>query len=141
MAYVLAKEAFTRRFTCSSLFVADTHAVHIFAPDEQNPPTNDAVNKAAAPASFEIFHLLKRGKQPVQVGAIEAASPQQALVLAHQQCTTPMPYAFWAIDRRAIRFTSLEEQDFWQTLPEKKFRDAAAYKGGEKLQRFLDASR
>jgi ring-1,2-phenylacetyl-CoA epoxidase subunit PaaB len=140
MAYVLAKEAFTRRFTCSSLFVADTRAVHIFSPDEQAPPTIDTTNKAA-PTSFEIFQLLKRGKQPVQVMAIEAASPQQALLIAHRQCTTPMPYAFWAIDRRDIRFTSPEEHDFWQTLPDKKFRDAAAYKGGEKLQRFLDASR
>jgi ring-1,2-phenylacetyl-CoA epoxidase subunit PaaB len=142
MAYVLAKEAFTRRFTCSSLFVADTHDVHIFAPDEQTLPTDDDVNKAATPISFEVFQLPKRGKQAVQVGTMEAATPQQALTRAHQQCTTtPMPYAFWAIDRRAIRFTSAEEQDFWQTLPDKKFRDAAAYKGGEKLQRFLDTPR
>jgi ring-1,2-phenylacetyl-CoA epoxidase subunit PaaB len=140
MAYVLAKEAFTRRFTCSSLFVADTHDVHVFAPDEQALPTDDAASKAMTPSTFEIFQLTKRGKQSVQTGAIEAASPQQALALAHRQCTT-MPYAFWAIDRRAIRFTASEEQDFWQTLPDKKFRDAAAYKGGEKLQRFLDASR
>ena len=140
MAYVLAKEAFTRRFTCSSLFVADTHDVHVFAPDEQTLPADDASDKVMTPSTFEIFHLIKRGKQSVQSGAIDAASPQQALAFAQQQCTT-MPYAFWAIDRRAIRFTASEEHDFWQTLPDKKFRDAAAYKGGEKLQRFLDASR
>ena len=142
MAYVLAKEAFTRRFTCSSLFVADTHDVHVFAPDEQSSPVHDMADKVATSTTFEIFQLPKRGKQAVQTGAIEANSPQEALALAHRQCTTtPMPYAFWAMDRRAIRFTSPEEQDFWQTLPDKKFRDAAAYKGGEKLQRFLDTPR
>ena len=34
--------------------------------------------------------------------------------------------------------TGLEEKDLWKTLPEKKFRDAADYKGGEKLKAFLE---
>ena len=29
MAYVLAKEAFTRRFTCVSLYVTDTRSIHV----------------------------------------------------------------------------------------------------------------
>jgi ring-1,2-phenylacetyl-CoA epoxidase subunit PaaB len=37
-----------------------------------------------------------------------------------------------------IRFTGAGEEDLWNTLPDKKFRDAAEYKGGEKLKSFLE---
>jgi ring-1,2-phenylacetyl-CoA epoxidase subunit PaaB len=36
-----------------------------------------------------------------------------------------------------IRYTGEEEADLWATLPEKKFRDATEYRGGDKLNEFL----
>ncbi|MDZ7646125.1 MAG: hypothetical protein U5K54_02490 [Cytophagales bacterium] len=36
MAYVLAKEAFTRRFTCVSLYVVDTREVFVSPMTEGN---------------------------------------------------------------------------------------------------------
>jgi hypothetical protein len=39
-----------------------------------------------------------------------------------------------------VAVSQADEIDFWQTLPEKKFRDASDYKGGEKLKEFLDKS-
>ena len=45
-------------------------------------------------------------------------------------------YNVWAVKRSDIRFTSEEDRDLWLTLPEKKFRDAANYKGGDKLKQF-----
>jgi ring-1,2-phenylacetyl-CoA epoxidase subunit PaaB len=47
----------------------------------------------------------------------------------------------WVIERSKIRFTTPEEQDLWNTLPEKKFRDASDYKGGDKLKEFLERSK
>jgi ring-1,2-phenylacetyl-CoA epoxidase subunit PaaB len=47
-------------------------------------------------------------------------------------------YNIWAIQKDKIRFTSEEEKEYWITLPEKKFRDASDYKGGDKLKRFLE---
>jgi ring-1,2-phenylacetyl-CoA epoxidase subunit PaaB len=44
----------------------------------------------------------------------------------------------WAIQTDKIRFTSEEEKELWITLPEKKFRDASDYKGGDKLKHFLE---
>ena len=46
----------------------------------------------------------------------------------------------WAIRQADIRFTTEAEQDLWLTLPEKKFRDAVEYKGGDKLKNFVEGS-
>ena len=51
---------------------------------------------------------------------------------------TPPSIAGEAISIDKIRFTTPEEKDLWITLPEKKFRDASNYKGGDKLKGFLE---
>jgi ring-1,2-phenylacetyl-CoA epoxidase subunit PaaB len=145
LAYVLAKEAFTRRFTCTSLYVADTRDVYtspttegdqtVYSLIEAPPATSDAKS------SYEIYHLLKRGKQHLHAGTVEASTPQEAMYTARQKFgSDKIVYNVWAIRTDAIRFTSPEEKDLWNTLPEKKFRDATDYKGGEKLKSFLERS-
>lgn len=142
MAFVLAKEAFTRRFTCVSIFVADTRDVHVSPTTENNqnaydllaePPRAEGVQKV-----FEIFHLPRRGRQHVHAGQVQAVLPQEAMWRAGQTLRGNLPvYNIWAVASEAIRFTREEEQDLWLTLPEKKFRDAADYKAGDKLSQFL----
>lgn len=143
LAYVLAKEAFTRRFTCTSLYVVDTHDVYTSPTTEGNqsaysiieaPQTSDSPK-----ASYEIYHLMKRGKQHLHIGSAEAASPQEAMYIAKQKFgNDKIVYNVWAIRTDTIRFTTTEEKDLWNTLPEKKFRDATDYKGGDKLKSFLE---
>lgn len=145
LAYVLAKEAFTRRFTCTSLYVVDTHDVYTSPTTEgdqsaytliEAPLTSDTTKTL-----YEIYHLLKRGKQHHHAGTIEAASPHEAMYIAKQKLGTDKPvYNVWAIRTDTIRFTTPEEKDLWNTLPEKKFRDATDYKGGDKLKSFLERS-
>lgn len=145
MAYVLAKEAFTRRFTCISIYVAETRNIHVSVLTEGDDDAYDHVSEAAQEgkkASYEIFHMFKRGKQHQHVGKVEATNPNEALWLASKQLRTEKQvFNIWAIRTSDIRFTNQEDLDLWLTLPEKKFRDAAAYKGGEKLKTFLDASK
>ncbi|HRK53165.1 MAG TPA: phenylacetic acid degradation b [Cyclobacteriaceae bacterium] len=145
MAYVLAKEAFTRRFTCVSIYVAETRNIHVSVLTEGDDDAYDHVSEAAQEgkkASYEIFHMFKRGKQHQHVGTVEATNPNEALWLASKQLRTEKQvFNIWAIRTSDIRFTNQEDLDLWLTLPEKKFRDAAAYKGGEKLKTFLDASK
>jgi ring-1,2-phenylacetyl-CoA epoxidase subunit PaaB len=145
MAYVLAKETFTRRFTCSSLYVVDTRAVFISPLSEANKSAYDLLTEVASDLSnkmesYEIYHLQKRGKQHLHAGTINAAvSPSDAMLKAKETLQTTAPVMnIWAIKTSEIRFTSEQEQDFWTTLPEKKFRDAASYKGGDKLKTFLE---
>jgi ring-1,2-phenylacetyl-CoA epoxidase subunit PaaB len=143
MAYVLAKEAFTRRFTCTSLYVVDTREVFTSPMTEGEKNSYDFIEgvseEEGTRVSFEIYHLAKRGKQHVHVGSVTASSSREAMVLAKVKFNTgKVVYNVWAIQTDKIRFTSEEEKELWLTLPEKKFRDASDYKGGDKLKDFLE---
>lgn len=145
LAYVLAKEAFTRRFTCTSLYVVDTRDVYVSPMTEGDKNSYDCLPdipvQTDAARSFEIYHLAKRGKQHVHAGTVQAGTPQQAMAQARQQFKTDkVIYNVWAIQSDKIRFTTPEEKELWLTLSEKKFRDASDYKGGDKLKEFLERS-
>lgn len=145
LAYVLAKEAFTRRFTCTSLYVVDTREVYVSPMTEGDKNAYDYIPDIPvhtdAVRSFEIYHLAKRGKQHVHAGTVQAGTPQQAMAQARQQFKTDkVIYNVWAIQTDKIRFTTTEEKELWLTLSEKKFRDASDYKGGDKLKEFLERS-
>jgi ring-1,2-phenylacetyl-CoA epoxidase subunit PaaB len=146
MAFVLAKETFTRRFTCVSLYVTDTRNVYISSMTDGIVNAYELVNDVQAQAgekvSYEIYHLLKRGKQHGHVGSVKAATPQEAMAEAKKKfLNDKIVYNIWAIRTSDIRFTSIEEQELWLTLPEKKFRDASDYKGGDKLKEFLERNK
>jgi ring-1,2-phenylacetyl-CoA epoxidase subunit PaaB len=143
MAYVLAKETFTRRFLCVSLYVVDTRAVYVSPLTEGTASAYDMIgeisNNGQESETFEIYHLTKRGKQHVHAGTIKASSPHEAMVFAKNKIPSDKTiYNIWSIPAKEIRFTTPEEKDLWATLPEKKFRDASDYKGGDKLKNFLE---
>ena len=142
MAFILAKETFTRRFTCTSLCVADTRHVFVSAFSDGDQDAYDLIpdsREADSPGEpYEVYHLLKRGKQHVHVGTVQATGPEQAMTRAKSQFKGKPVFNVWALRTGDIRFTTKDEQDLWSTLPDKKFRDAADYKGGEKLKTFLD---
>ena len=141
LAYVLAKEAFTRRFTCTSLYVVETRNVFVSPMSDESKNAYELI--ADVPSSgkeefYEIYHLVKRGKQHVQAGTVQAGSPEEAMTAAKHKFSGKIVYNIWAIRQSDIRYTTPEELDLWTTLPEKKFRDAADYKGGDKLKTFLE---
>jgi ring-1,2-phenylacetyl-CoA epoxidase subunit PaaB len=145
MAFVLAKEAFTRRFTCVSLYVTDTRNVYVSPLTEGNQNAYELIHdvpvQTGEKASYEIYHLLKRGKQHQYIGTVQAATPQEAMAEAKKVfMNDKMTYNVWAIRTSDIRYTTPDEKELWLTLPEKKFRDASDYKGGDKLKEFLERS-
>lgn len=143
MAYVLAKETFTRRFTCTSLYVVDTRSIYVSAMTEGNQNVFELIPESAVTSgeriSFELYQLVKRGKQHIHFATVEATSAEEAMSIAKQTADkAKVVYNLWAIPTREIRFTTAAEKDLWITLPEKKFRDAGDYKGGDKLKEFLE---
>ena len=142
MAWVLAKEAFTRRFTCSSLYVTDTRNIFVSPTTEGDQSAYDLIPRKAEageiPESYEIFHLPRRGKQHIHAATVQATGPHEAMARAKEQFKGKAVMNVWALRTRDIRFTTDAEKDLWTTLPEKKFRDASDYKGGEKLKAFLE---
>ena len=143
MSFILAKEAFTRRFTCVSLYVCDTRSVYVSPlTDGTNNAydfISDSIEKRPEKNSYEVYQLLKRGKQHVHAGTVQAGSPQEAMAEAKKAFKNDkVVFNVWVIKAADIRFTSPEEKELWLTLPEKKFRDASDYKAGDKLKEFLD---
>jgi ring-1,2-phenylacetyl-CoA epoxidase subunit PaaB len=142
MAYLLAKETFTRRFTCTSLYVADTRDVYVSPMTEGDVSAYDMLppveTRFDEKETYEIYTLSKRGKQHVHAGSVQASSPQEAMALSKEKHNTGKSILnIWAIPAKVIRFTTDEEKDLWLTLAEKKYRDASAYKAGDKLTAFL----
>ncbi len=142
MAYVLAKETFTRRFLCYSLCLAETSNIYVSVMTDGQQSAYDLIpdqdEKTNENLTFEIYHLLKRGKQHVHVGNVKASSPESALTAAKQSFNLKsIVFNIWAIRTNDIRYTSPEDANLWATLPDKKFRDASDYKGGQKLTEFL----
>lgn len=141
LAYIFAKENFTRRFTCTSLYVIETRNVFVSPTSDGETNAYDLVKQvpdSGIQDSYEIYHLLKRGKQHIAVGTLMAGSPEEAMGKARQIFNTKLVYNIWAFRKADVRYTTPEEQDLWTTLPEKRFRDAADYKGGDKLKDFLE---
>jgi ring-1,2-phenylacetyl-CoA epoxidase subunit PaaB len=143
MAYVLAKETFTRRFLCNSLFVVDTRNVYVSPMTEGETSAyeliQDIPEQQGEKKIYEIYHLNKRGKQHVNAGTVSAATPAEAMHEAKKSLRGEKTvFNVWAIPTDSIRYTTPEEKELWLTLPEKKFRDASDYKGGDKLKEFLD---
>ena len=147
MAYILAKETFTRRNTCVSLYVVDTRDVFVSPTTDGNQNAYDLIgeipNKTNTEITYEIYHLIKRGKQHVHAGSMSASNAEEAMSKSKSKFDVgKVIYNIWAIPSTAIRYTSQEEvEDLWLTLPDKKFRDAAEYKGGDKLKSFLDKAK
>lgn len=146
MAYVLAKETYTRRFTCSSLYVVETRSVYVSPMTSGDTNAYDTIVEVApgsgAAESYEVYHLLKRGKQHIHVGSVSAPNPQEAMLQAKKQFRSDkLIYNVWVVRTANIRFTTQDEKDLWITLPEKKFRDASDYKGGDKLKEFLERAK
>lgn len=141
MAFVLAKEAFTRRFTCHEIYVAETRDVFVSPTTDGEQNAYDLIPDAPdgdQKETYEIYHLPKRGKQHVHAGTVTAGSPEAAMAAAKRSLNSKTVYNVWAVRSAAIRRTSPDEAILWQTLPDKKFRDASDYKGGDKLKEFLE---
>ena len=145
MAFVLAKESFTRRFLCVSLCVAETGHVFVSPTSEGSQDVFDLLMAPAGredtESSDELYILPKRGKQHVHAGQVMAANPVMAMVAMRDTWSGKGVCNIWAIQTSDIRFTSGDENELWRTLPDKKFRDAADYRGGDKLKEFLEKNK
>jgi len=81
--------------------------------------------------------LKKRGIQHHHVGSVSAPSAIVALTLAKETYGAERPVVnVWIIPESQIRFTSSEEKAIWDTLKDKKYRDAISYKVQDRIDRY-----
>lgn len=141
MAFLFGKEQFSRRGSCTGLSVVNTANIMV------SPLTDNAISvyDVFTPSvelkgdaeKYEVFHLIKRGKKHKHIGHVEADSYEQAYITASETYNEGKPVLnVWVVKTQDILFSDDENKDIWNTLSEKQFRDAIAYRALDKIKKF-----
>lgn len=157
LAFLFAKEQYSRRFACTGMWVVPTSAIAVteYVGDTESAydtlpllprpaalaPVDESAEEMAAYAAgeedYDIFHLKKRGKAHQHVGKVRAASPAEALQAAKAVFGEQRPVAnVWAVRAADVLHSDDEDRDIWATTTEKKYRDAIAYKVQDRIEKF-----
>jgi len=89
--------------------------------------------------TYEVFHQEKRGRQHVHVGSVHAPNYELALLFAKEQfarrkkCTN-----LWVVKTSDVFAFNLEDEDMFDTTPEKIYREAGGYKVTEKIAQYKE---
>ncbi len=87
--------------------------------------------------TWEVFHQEKRGKQVTHCGIVHASTSEIALVLAKEQFSRRGKTAnLWVAKTTDIYTFSSEDEDIFETTPEKTFREPGAYKVRGRIEKF-----
>ncbi len=147
MAMLFAKEQYSRRGnTCTGLWVVKTQHIQVSEYIDNNQNIYDKLQQNITSyqnsnpfESYEVFHLKKRGKQHIHAGTVQATQYEDAFQQATFTLNDKTPLLnVWIIRSADIFRTSSTDGDIWDTLPEKKYREAMAYKAGDKLKKFKE---
>ena len=92
--------------------------------------------------TYEVFHQEKRGKHVTHVGIVHASNPEMALVMAKEVFgrrgkTTNL----WVTKTSDVYTFSSEDEDLFETTPEKMFRDPAYYKVRDRIEKFQNKNK
>jgi len=87
--------------------------------------------------TYEVFHQEKRGKQVMHVGIVHAPSPEMALILAKEQyARRGKTTNLWIAKSSDIFTFNSEDEDIFETTPDKTFRDPGFYKVRDRIEAF-----
>ncbi len=143
MAFLFAKEQYSRRYTCTGMWVVATEMVTVTEFTDLEENVYDSISTMAAEGkdlqSYEVFHLTKRGKQHKHVGQVSAASPEHALSEAKKHFDDGRPVLnIWVAPSSEFLFSKEEDKVIWSTLHEKTHRDVISYKAADKIKAFKE---
>jgi len=87
--------------------------------------------------TWEVFHQEKRGKQAGHVGIVHASTPELALMMAKEVFgrrgkTTNL----WVVKTSDVYTFSSEDEDMFETVPEKIYREPGTYKVRDRIEKF-----
>jgi ring-1,2-phenylacetyl-CoA epoxidase subunit PaaB len=143
MAFLFAKEQFSRRGTCTGLTVVKTEHIMVSPMTDNDESVYDLVTvepeDSAKKEAYEVFHLFKRGKHMQHQGSVSAVGFHDAYQRAGTTYNTGKTVLnVWVVRHDDMLFNTEDERVIWHTLSEKKFRDAIAYKALDKIKKFKE---
>jgi ring-1,2-phenylacetyl-CoA epoxidase subunit PaaB len=84
--------------------------------------------------TYEVFHQKKRGEQHIHAGVVHAPDPEMALIFAKEQYGRRLKCAnLWVVKTSDIYSIGYENEDMFETVAEKIYREAGGYKLREKI--------
>ena len=87
--------------------------------------------------TYEVFHQKKRGDQHMHVGIVHAPNADMALLFGQDQYgRRGITANIWVVKTADVHCTSYDDQDMFETIPDKQYREAAGYKVMEKINRY-----
>jgi ring-1,2-phenylacetyl-CoA epoxidase subunit PaaB len=87
--------------------------------------------------TYEVFHQKKRGEQHLHVGIVHAPNPEIALLFAKEQFGRRRVTAnIWVVKSKDVNASLYEDQDIWETVPEKTYREASDYYVMDRIRKF-----
>ena len=142
MAFMFAKEQFSRRYTCSGIWTVSTQLVFVTSYSDNQQSVYKSIensDKRTGDTAYLIFHMLKRGKQHKIAGKVLAGSYEEALEAAKKELDPGKPVLnIWVTKDEDVFKTTEEDRQIWVTLHEKQFREATDYRGAEKIKQFKE---
>ncbi|AMM49983.1 phenylacetic acid degradation b [Rufibacter sp. DG15C] len=140
IAFLFGKEQYSRRAACTGMWIVKTQRVFVTPYVDDNTSFYDTLQELTAKPedaeqTYEIFHLKKRGKAHAHAGTVSARSYEHALQVAKQTLNTPPVVNVWVVASQDV-LREEQEKDIWLTTPEKKYREATAYRVQDKIDRF-----
>lgn len=146
MAFLFAKEQFSRRFTCTGMWVVKTSDVQVSPLSENQQDLYELLPDELDETptghwqEFEVFHLFKRGKQHQAMGVVKARNVEEALILAKKELHDGKKPVLniWLAPSMSFLKSTEEEKEIWNTLPDKKYRDVTDYKAADKIKQFKE---
>ena len=87
--------------------------------------------------TWEVFHQEKRGKQPIHSGIVHASTPEMAMIFAKEQyARRGKTTNLWVVKTSDVYTFSYDDEDIFETTPEKTFRDPAFYRVRDRIEAY-----
>ena len=87
--------------------------------------------------TWEVFHQDKRGKQAVHAGIVHASTPEMAMIFAKEQyARRGKTTNLWVVKTSDVYTFSYDDEDIFETTPEKTFRDPAFYRVRDRIEAY-----
>lgn len=143
MAFLFAKEQFSRRGTCTGIAVCKTENVVVTPITDNGKNVYDEFEPHGSELGeyekYEVFHLFRRGKQHQHIGHIEASSFDEAFNKSKAIYNNDKTVLnVWLVKTDNLLFVNGNDKDLWYTLSEKQFREATAYRALDKIKKFKE---
>ncbi|MDQ3020124.1 MAG: 1,2-phenylacetyl-CoA epoxidase subunit B [Bacteroidota bacterium] len=100
-------------------------------------PDNNPIKNLIHWQTYEVFHQVKKGDRHIHVGSLHAPNPEMAVILAKEQYARRYKCVnIWVVKTSDVFTTDYDDEDIFETNPEKMYREAGGYKVMDRINKF-----